>query len=201
MRHVVLTLAASLVIAPARSVAADAAPAAPPPSASAPPAAPAPAPSDPEYSTYLAGKFGWFGSSGSFQGNDFGSNGTWELAIGTGRVLGVEISGGSMSTSAGDLSVRTIPLLLSLRLAIPIAIVHPFLEAGGGAYFNKVSLRDRSVDDVTAGWHVGAGCDVHIGRLLVGAQGRYMGIAPTISSIGTLTLDRYELLGRVGVLF
>jgi hypothetical protein len=186
VRPFVLVLATALAAAPGRGAAADPAPAAQP---------------DPEYSTYLAFKGGAFGSSGSFQGSDFGGNGTWELAAGTGRVLGVEISGGSMSTSAGDLGVRTIPLLLSLRLAIPIAIVHPFLELGGGAYFNKVSLRDRSVDDVTAGWHAGAGCDVHVGRLLLGAQGRYMAIAPTISSIGTLTLDRYELLGRVGVLF
>ncbi|HET9595689.1 MAG TPA: outer membrane beta-barrel protein [Anaeromyxobacteraceae bacterium] len=177
VRHLAPALAAALLALPSRSGADD------------------------DRSTYLAFKFGGFGSSGTYQGNDFGGATTWELAVGTGRVLGVEISGGSMTTSAGELSVRTIPLLLSLRLAIPIAMVSPFLEGGGGAYFNEASLRGRSVDDVTAGWHVGAGVDVHVGRVLVGAQGRYMGIAPTFSSIGTLTLDRYEILGRIGILF
>jgi hypothetical protein len=142
-----------------------------------------------------------FGSSGDFQGESFSGNGTWEIAAGTGRALGFEVASGSMTTKAAGLEVRTIPLLLSLRLAIPVSVVAPFAELGAGVYFNKATLADRSTDDVTLGWHAGLGCDVHLGRLLLGAQARYMGISPTMGAIGTLTLDRYELLLRGGVRF
>jgi hypothetical protein len=92
-------------------------------------------------------------------------------------------------------------LQLALRLAIPISMVSPFAELGAGAYFNQVTIGDQSLDDVTAGWFAGLGCDVMLGRFLVGAQGRYLGNAPTISTFGELTLDRYELLLRAGLRF
>jgi hypothetical protein len=106
-----------------------------------------------------------------------------------------------MKTESGELKVRTIPLLLSVRLQVPIAMVFPFAEVGAGVYFNQLTLRGSTFDDVTAGWHAGLGLDVHLGRLLLGAQARYMGISPTFATVGELTLDRYELLLRAGVRF
>jgi hypothetical protein len=158
-------------------------------------------PPEPEFSSYAVLKGGWFGSSGDYQGSSFSGSGTWEVAVGTGRIFGVELGFGSMSTSASGLEVTTYPLLLSLRLQVPIAFVAPYVELGGGAYFNKVTLGGRTIDDVTAGWQAGLGCDFLLGRLLLGAEARYMGIAPTISTVGTITLDRYEVLARAGVRF
>jgi hypothetical protein len=106
-----------------------------------------------------------------------------------------------MSTSAGGLKVKTIPVLLSLRLQFPVTFVAPFLELGAGAYHNEVKVGGATLDGWTAGWHAGLGCDLHFGRLLAGAQARYMGISPTFSTVGELKLDRYELLLRGGVLF
>jgi len=199
--------------APAPAAAATPAPASPPPAATAAatvppggaPAAPAQppvsAPVEEPFSSYAVLKGGWFGSASDYQGDSFSGSGTWELAVGTGRVLGVELGVGSMTTSASGLEVRTVPVLLSLRLQVPIAFVAPFAEVGGGAYFNRATVADKSVDDVTAGWHAGLGCDFHLGRLLLGAQARYMGIAPTIGALGTITLDRYDVLVRAGVRF
>jgi len=198
---------------PAPATAAAPAPASPSPATAAaatvppgaPPAGPTPAtasaPAEETFSSYAVLKGGWFGSASDYQGDSFSGSGTWELAVGTGRVFGVELGVGSMTTKASGLEVRTIPLLLSLRLQIPIAFVAPFAEFGGGAYFNRATVADRSVDDVTAGWHAGLGCDFHLGRLLLGAQARYMGIAPTLGAVGTVTLDRYDLLVRAGVRF
>jgi hypothetical protein len=152
-------------------------------------------------SAWLVLKGGWFGTSQDYQGDSFSGSGEWELAVGTGRVLGIELGGGSMTTSAGGLDVRTIPILLTLRLAIPIAMVSPHLDVGGGVYFNTATLRDQSFDATTAGWHAGVGCDVMLGRLVVGADLRYMGIAPTFSTIGKVTLDRYAALLKAGVRF
>jgi hypothetical protein len=97
--------------------------------------------------------------------------------------------------------VRSIPLLLTLRLGIPIAMVVPHLDLGAGLYFNQATIRDREDDDATAGWHAGIGVDVLLGRLLLGADARYMAIAPTFSTIGTITLDRYTFLLKAGVRF
>jgi hypothetical protein len=221
MRNPMLPLAAVLALAAPLARAADeagptpaavpsaAAPAVPAPAPAAPPgAAPAaippvtaPAAPAPDLDSYAILKGGWFGSSGDFQGESFSGSGTWELAVGTGRVVGVELGVGSMTTKAGNLEVTTVPVLLSLRLQLPLGIVAPFATIGGGAYFNAVKLRNTSVNDLTAGWQGGVGCDVHLGRLLLGAEARYMGISPTIETIGTLTLDRYELMLRGGVLF
>lgn len=182
--------------APAKDPAQVAAPAAATPAAA--PVAQAP---KKQYGSYLVLKGGWFGSADDYQGDSFGGAGEWELAVGTGRVLGIELGSGSMTTSAGPLEVRTIPLLLTLRLGIPLAIVLPHVDLGAGLYFNRATLGSLEVNDATAGWHVGVGCDVLLGRLLLGADARYMGIAPTFSTVGTLTLDRYAFLLKAGVRF
>jgi hypothetical protein len=216
MRSLVVLITAVALATPALAKAADpvttpaATPnAAAPATATTPPSAtptPAPtpaaaAPKAPEYTTYVALKGGWFGSQSDFEGDSFSGAGTWEIAYGTGRVLGVEFSGGSMVTKASGAEVTTVPLLLSVRLQLPIAVVYPFAELGAGLYLNRLRLRGVSLDDATLGFHGGLGCDVHLGRVLVGAQARYMGISPTFETVGTLTLDRYEVMLRAGYLF
>jgi hypothetical protein len=217
MRSLVVLISAVALTIPSLAGAADPAatpvatpPAAAPSSATTPstatpppataPTAPAPAKA-PEYTTYVALKGGWFGSQSDFEGDSFSGAGTWEIAYGTGRILGVEFSGGSMVTKAADLEVTTVPLLLSLRLQVPIAVVYPFAELGAGLYLNRLRVGGVALDDATLGFHGGLGCDVHLGRVLVGAQARYMGISPTFETIGTLTLDRYEVMLRAGYLF
>jgi hypothetical protein len=178
----------------------------PAPSQPAPAAAPATAPPpskpEPEYSAYLVAKGGYFGSTGDFQGTNFSGNGTFEAAIGWGRTLGLELGSGYMKTHASALDVETVPVLLSLRLALPIAFVAPFAEAGGGAYYNKATIGGTSKDGWVAGWHAGLGCDLLLGRFLVGAEGRYMGFSQTFSGLGgSIDLNRYEFLARAGLRF
>ncbi len=190
-------LALALLL-PTLAAAQDATPATP---AAAPVAEAAKPPPVEDVGSWLVVKGGWFGTSEDYQGESFSGSGEWEVAVGTGRVLGIELGGGSMTTSAGGLEVRTIPLLLTIRLAIPIAFVSPHLDAGAGVYFNTATARDQSFDATTAGWHAGAGCDVMLDRLVVGADLRYMGIAPTFSTVGKVTLDRYAALLKAGVRF
>lgn len=192
------------LLLPALALAQQAAPATPPPASA--PVAPtvvtptATAPKE-DYGSYLVLKGGWFGSADDYQGQSFDGAGEWEVAVGTGRTFGLELGAGSMTTSAGSLEVRTIPVLLTLRLAIPIAFVAPHVDLGGGVYFNRATLGDASFDETTLGWHAALGCDVLLGRLVVGADFRYMGIAPTFNTIGKITLDRYALLLKAGVRF
>jgi hypothetical protein len=182
---------------PATTAATGAPAAAPVPATAATAAATAPR----EYDSYVVLKGGWFGSADDYQGQSFEGAGEWEIAVGTGRTFGFEIGSGSMTTSAGGLEVRTIPLLVTLRLQVPIAFVAPHLDLGAGVYFTHATIADASFDATTLGWHAALGCDVLLGRLIVGADFRYMGIAPTFGTIGTVTLDRYALLLKAGVRF
>jgi hypothetical protein len=195
-----LTVAALLFAVPVLGFAQQPAPA-PTEPAPAPATAPPPSAPEPEYSAYLAIKGGYFGSSGEFQGHSFSGNGTWEAALGYGRTFGIELASGSMKTNASGLEVKTVPVLLSLRLALPIAFVAPFAAAGGGAYYNKATIGGISQDGWAAGWHAGAGCDLFLGRLLVGAEFRYIGLSHSFSSLGNLDLNRYEGLARAGLRF
>jgi hypothetical protein len=153
------------------------------------------------YSSYVVLKGGWFGSQGDYQGNGFTDAGAWEVAFGTGRIVGFEVGVGSMSNGASNIDVRMVPLLFSLRLQIPIAMVAPNAEVGAGVYFTEVKVGGATLNDTTVGWHAGFGCDLLLGRFLLGVQARYMGISPTVDTVGKLTLDRYEVLIRSGVRF
>jgi len=175
-----------------------------PPPAGAPvptPESVSPAPAAPDYSAYLILKGGYFGTTGSFQGSSYSDSGTWEVAVGGGKVLGLELASGSMKTKASGLEVTTVPILLSLRLALPIAFLSPFAEAGAGAYSNKATIADASTSVWVAGWHAGLGCDLLLGRLLVGVQARYMAFSPSFSELGSLNMDRFEALLRAGLRF
>jgi hypothetical protein len=200
MRNRLFTVAVFLFAVPVFGVAQQPAPA---PSEPAPAPATAPPPSQPEkqYSAYVVAKGGYFGSSGDFQGHSFSGNGTWEVGIGYGRALGAELASGYMKTSASGLEVETVPVILSLRFALPIAFVAPFAAAGGGAYYNKATIGGISQSGWSAGWHAGLGCDFLLGRLLLGAEFRYIGLSHSFSSLGNLDLNRYEGLARAGLRF
>jgi hypothetical protein len=188
-----------------------AAQATPAPSQPAPAPAPAPVqgtappPSEkpkPEYSSYVALKGGYFGPSGSFQGSSFSGNGTFEAAIEYGRVFGLELASGYMKTTASGLKVETVPLLLSLRFALPIAFVAPFASAGAGACYNKATIGGTSDSGWAAEWHAGLGVDFLFGPLLFGAEARYMGFSHSFSNLGSsVNLDRYSVLARAGLRF
>ena len=193
----IIALLAAPMVGAAQTTPPPSEPAPPPASATAPP----PTEPEPEYTSYLIAKGGYFGTSGDFQGSSFSGNGTFEVAIGYGRTLGLEFASGYMKTDASGLEVETIPLLLSLRLALPITFVAPFAEVGGGAYHNKATIGGKSTDGWAAGWHAGLGCDLLLGRLLVGAEAKYVGLSQSFSSLGSLNLDRYELLARAGLRF
>ena len=198
MRNRLLTVIALVLAALAVGAAQEAAPAPPAPAPATPPA---PAQSEPERSSYFILKAGYFGSSGDFEGNKFSGNGAWEAAIGYGRVLGLELGSGYMKTNASGLEVETVPVLLSLRLALPIAFVAPFIEAGGGAYYNKATIAGTSKTGWTAGWQAGLGLDFLLGPLLLGAEAQYMGFSQSFSDLGSLDLNRYEFLARAGLRF
>ena len=201
MRNRLLAVITLVLAAPAVGAAQETAPAqpAPAPTAATPPP---PAKSEPERSSYVVLKGGYFGSTGDFQGSSLSGNGTFEAAIGYGRVFGLEFASGYMKTTASGLKVETVPLLLSLRFALPIAFVAPFAEAGAGACYNKATSGGASHSGWAAEWHAGLGLDFLLGPLLLGAEARYMGFSQSFSNLGgSVDLHRYVVLARAGLRF
>jgi hypothetical protein len=157
---------------------------------------------EPEYQGYGVLKGGYFGSSGDFQGSSLSSNGALEVAIGYGRLLGVELGAGYMKTSASGIKVDTYPLLVSFRFALPIAFVAPFATIGAGVCYNDATIGGTSKSGWTAESHAGLGLDFFLGRLLLGAEARYMGFAQSFSNLGgSVDLNRYQVLARAGLRF
>ena len=112
-------------------------------------AAPTAAPKKDDRTSYFVFK----GGEWSLQEKDVkdSSTGTyWEIAYGGkfNPYIGVELGLGYMSTEGKLFSttakVHTIPLNLSLRLGIPIAIVEPYVLLGGGLYFNAIEVGSAS---------------------------------------------------------
>ena len=156
--------------------------------------------------TYLVGKLGYLWPSGNViqAGGNLGqvpARFYWEAGVGmNASVLGLELTGGSFSSSVSviDLSVSTVPVLLVVQLRIPIPVVTPYVEAGGGAFFNHAEIPGAlSQSHTTWGFTVGGGVDIRISSLLLGAEARYLSADSGIPNL-TYRVDSATLTGKVG---
>jgi hypothetical protein len=202
------------MFAAAPSVWSQEAPSPPAPSApvsSAPTATPAtaspapPAEKKDERTSYIVLKTGpWSLKSDSLSGEN--SNFYGEIAFGGkfNPFFGAEFSVGRFDAEANygadRADVSTIPVLLSLRLGVPIAIVEPYVLFGGGAYFTTIDVGSRSASTVAGGYHVGLGVDVALGPVLVGIESRYFStVGQTFDA--DISLDGYTYAVKAGVRF
>ena len=158
-----------------------------------------------ERSSYIVLKSGpWSLKSDSLTNENANSYG--EIAIGGkfNQFFGMEFSVGQFNADAkygaDKADVSTIPVLLSLRLGVPIAIVEPYFFFGGGAYFTTIDVRSRSTSTVAAGYHVGLGVDVALGPVLVGIEGRYFATAGKTFDTN-ISLDGYVYALKAGIRF
>jgi opacity protein-like surface antigen len=169
------------------------------------------APAGARAENYVVAKLGYFGPSGDIlaaAGNlgQLDAIFYWEVGLGTNAGLfGLELSGGHLATSAGvpglTVNVSSIPVLLTAKLRIPIPVVTPYVELGGGAYFNSVDITGLLSQSHTSwGYHVGGGVDFQISALLLGVEARYLSTDVGIPNV-TLRVDGVTLTGNVGFLF
>ncbi|HEU4385603.1 MAG TPA: outer membrane beta-barrel protein [Anaeromyxobacteraceae bacterium] len=156
--------------------------------------------------TYLAAKLGylWPSSEVVAAGGNFGqvpSRFYWEAAVGVNEsMLGLELSGGHFSSdlSAINLSISTVPVLLALQLRIPIPVITPYVEVGGGAFFNSAETPNFSESHVTWGYLLGGGVDLRfVPWLLLGAEARYLSADSGIPNL-TYRLDSVTLTAKIG---
>jgi len=93
-----------------------------------------------------------------------------------------------------------IPLNLSLRFGIPIAVVEPYFLVGGGFSFVTVEVGSESATKVKPGYHGGVGVDVNIGSLIIGVEGRYFVLKGEVLG-RSVDLDGSTIAAKAGVRF
>jgi hypothetical protein len=130
----------------------------------------------------------------------------WEIAYGGkfNPYIGAELGLGYMSTE-GKLffttaKVQTIPLNLSLRLGIPIAIVEPYVLLGGGLYVSMIEVGPASTTIANFGYQGGLGVDLNLGAFVVGLEGRYFVMKGEVLGT-TVDLDGSTLALKAGFRF
>ena len=97
--------------------------------------------------------------------------------------IGVQTDLGYFQTTGdGDMKVSAVPVAVSLKLAIPIAFVEPYLLGGGGVYFSKATIGDFDSETSTDfGAHAAGGVNLIFGKFQVGAEGATSGSRPPTS--------------------
>jgi len=116
--------------------------------------------------------------------------------------FGVQTDFGYFETTGdANLKVSSIPLALSLKLAIPIAFVEPYVLGGGGVYFSKIKgdegFSDKSSTDFGA--HAAGGVNFNFGQFQVGAEARYLWL--TASNVDDFTIEGFQIMGKLGMRF
>ena len=103
-----------------------------------------------------------------------------------------------------DLKVSAIPVTLSLKLAVPIAFVEPYVLGGGGVYFSKVKLGDLDFDESSTdfGAHAAGGVNFIFGKFQVGAEARYIWLKASVSEeFGDFTIEGFQVMATAGLRF
>ena len=114
-------------------------------------------------------------------------------------LLGLQLSAGyittgTSTTTAGQTSANAVPILLLVRLRLPIFFVAPYLEGGAGASiatstFTAV-VNGQGVSNTQVAFEAvgGAGCDLYFGPILLGAEVRYIWLEPQFTFTGVSTI-------------
>lgn len=157
------------------------------------------APDSSEYPGYFTLKGGYYYPSEPISLSEFNNahfdreNGyTGEIAFGQhyGPFLGSELGIGYLqsrqfpSFGAGRTRLEAVPLLLSLKVFLPIGPIEPYGELGVGAYFNRFEVEnglggERIFRETDFGPHVGLGVNVNFSNTFyVGLEGRYRKVKP-----------------------
>jgi len=111
---------------------------------------------------------------------------------------GLQFDLGYFETSgANGLQVSAFPIALSLKLALPLSFVEPYVLGGGGVYFTQAELESPglSVDDSSTEFapHAAGGINLNFGNFQIGAEARYIWL-----DASGLDVDGWMIMGKVG---
>ena len=114
---------------------------------------------------------------------ELGVGGYWGL-------FGLQFSVGHLKTGTSDVDVHSHPFLLLARLRLPLGLLAPYLEGGAGvaianAMFNSL-VQGQGISNTQAAFEAvgGAGVDIYLGPLLLGAELKYIWLDPSFDVSG-----------------
>jgi len=114
---------------------------------------------------------------------ELGLGGYWGL-------FGLQLSTGYQTTGTSDADVHAVPILLLARVRLPLGFVAPYLEGGAGVSIAtstfKTIVQGQSLSSTEAAFEAvgGAGVDIYLGPLLLGAELKYIWLDPSFDFSG-----------------
>ena len=111
--------------------------------------------------------------------------------------VGFQTDVGYFETSGdNNLQVSAIPVVVSLKVGIPIAFIEPYVLGGGGVYFASTETAFLYENSIEFGAHAAAGINFNFGRFQVGAEARYIWLEAS-----GLNVDGLLAMGKLGTRF
>ena len=111
--------------------------------------------------------------------------------------VGCQTDIGYFETSGNNnLQVSAIPVVVSLKVGIPIAFIEPYALFGGGVYFASTEYGYVNDNTVEFGAHAAGGINFNFGRLQLGAEARYIWL-----EAAGLNVDGVLVMGKIGSRF
>jgi len=111
--------------------------------------------------------------------------------------VGFQTDVGYFETSGdNNLQVSAIPVVVSLKVGIPIAFIEPYALFGGGVYFASTETAFLNDNTIEFGAHAAAGINFNFGRFQIGAESRYIWL-----QANGLNVDGVLVMGKIGARF
>jgi len=109
------------------------------------------------------------------------------------------------SRELGDITLWIYPVLATVKVLLPLGIMEPYIEGGGGAYFSRVIVDNNALNGPwTSGTktsysvHAGGGLNIDLGNgVFLGFEGRTFWTRPEWGQ-EDIQIDGYTITGVLG---
>ena len=155
------------------------------------------APFLPSYFSLMGGAYVPEGTDLDADNADTGFAGLLVFGYMANPFVGFQTDIGYFETSGdNNLQVSAIPLVVSVKVGIPIAFIEPYVLGGGGVYFASTETYYLNENSVEFGAHAAAGINFNFGRFQIGAEARYIWL-----EANGLNVDGVMAMGKIGTRF
>ena len=151
----------------------------------------------PRYFSVMGGAYVPEGTDLDSNNADTGFTGLLSFGYMANPFVGCQTDVGYFETSGdNNLQVSAIPVVVSLKVGIPIAFIEPYALFGGGVYFASTEYGPVNDNTIEFGAHAAAGSNFNFGKLQLGAEARYLWL-----EANGLNVDGVMAMGKIGTRF
>jgi hypothetical protein len=155
------------------------------------------APFLPSYFSLMGGVYAPEGTDLDDNNADTGFAGLLAFGYMANPFVGFQTDVGYFETSGdNNFQVSAIPVVVSVKVGIPIAFIEPYALFGGGVYFASTETQYLNDNTIEFGAHAAAGLNFNFGRFQLGAEARYIWL-----EANGLNVDGVMGMGKIGTRF